>query len=75
MDSKQLAENTSGYSGADINLICREAAMMPMRRLLAVYTPEEINEMKQNGLLSALPPVILFETFLFSLFYVASILF
>jgi katanin p60 ATPase-containing subunit A1 len=34
MDYHVLAEKTNGYSGADIELVCREAAMMPVRRLL-----------------------------------------
>ncbi len=28
-----LAENTEGYSGSDIRLICKESAMFPLRRL------------------------------------------
>lgn len=32
IDWKKLVEKTKGYSGADINNVCREAALMPMRR-------------------------------------------
>lgn len=34
IDWKKLVEITDGYSGADISNVCRDAAMMPMRRKL-----------------------------------------
>jgi katanin p60 ATPase-containing subunit A1 len=30
----ELVKKTQGYSGADLNLICREAALLPMRKKL-----------------------------------------
>ncbi len=44
-----LAELSESYSGSDVYTACKDAAMMPMRRLLAVLSPSEIVEMKSNG--------------------------
>lgn len=44
-----LATSTHGYSGADIRIICREAAMMPMRRLLLEKRPDEIQRLRAAG--------------------------
>ena len=35
-----MAEKTEGYSGADLELLCREAAMKPVRRLMARLVQE-----------------------------------
>lgn len=35
VDVRALAEATAGFSGADVATLCRTAAMMPVRRLLA----------------------------------------
>jgi katanin p60 ATPase-containing subunit A1 len=45
----ELASKLVGYSGADITTVCREAAMMPVRRKIQGLTPEEIKEMNQRG--------------------------
>jgi katanin p60 ATPase-containing subunit A1 len=35
IDWEKLVELSEGYSGADVSNICREAAMMPLRKKLA----------------------------------------
>jgi len=49
LDIDWLATSAEGYSGADIHLLCREAAMMPMRRLLSVLQPAEMQAMRLRG--------------------------
>lgn len=34
IDYKEVAKRSDGYSGSDIKLLCKEAAMKPLRRLL-----------------------------------------
>jgi katanin p60 ATPase-containing subunit A1 len=36
IDYDELAKVTEGYSGSDINLVCREAAMRPLRSLFDI---------------------------------------
>lgn len=49
----ELAHATDGYSGADMHLVCREAAMIPMRRLIEDKSPQDIMDMQQQGLLTS----------------------
>jgi katanin p60 ATPase-containing subunit A1 len=44
-----LAELSEGYSGSDLHTALREASMMPMRRLLETFSPEQIVMMKEQG--------------------------
>jgi hypothetical protein len=50
VDFRGLVAATEGYSGADLKIVCRDASMMPMRRLLAQTTdPDEIRALKEAG--------------------------
>jgi katanin p60 ATPase-containing subunit A1 len=46
IDWKKLVDITEGYSGADISNVCRDAAMMPMRRKLQSATFDIMNIQK-----------------------------
>ena len=48
---------TKGFSGSDMKLLCREAAMAPMRKMLGKATPMEIVQLRREGKLNAPPPV------------------
>jgi SpoVK/Ycf46/Vps4 family AAA+-type ATPase len=46
-----LVKRTKHFSGADIRLLVREAAMGPMRRMLLNKTSSDISEMRKMGIL------------------------
>ena len=50
IDFHEIAKLTEGYSGADIELVCRESAMMPVRRL--------IQKIDQLGIGGDFPPFL-----------------
>ncbi|ORY38138.1 AAA-domain-containing protein [Rhizoclosmatium globosum] len=45
LDYKELASQSNGYSGSDIQLVCKEAAMRPLRRLFDMI---EIHDAEQG---------------------------
>jgi len=52
-----VVAHSDGFSCADVKLLCREAAMMPMRKLLGGATPSDIMALRNEGKLSKPPPV------------------
>ncbi|MFC1787421.1 ATP-binding protein, partial [Halobacteriota archaeon] len=49
VDPKELAKNTSGYVGADIEVICREAVMLALREFMeSGVEPEHLKESAEN---------------------------
>eukprot|EP00045_Choanoeca_perplexa_P005136 m.43693 g.43693 ORF g.43693 m.43693 type:complete len:505 (+) comp12953_c0_seq1:16-1530(+) len=50
VDLDDIAQRSKGYSGADLTNVCRDAAMMSMRRAIAGKTPAEIKAMDKNQL-------------------------
>ncbi|CAI9719130.1 katanin p60 ATPase-containing subunit A-like 2 [Octopus vulgaris] len=44
LDYDLLAEKTEGYSGSDIKLVCKEAAMRPMRKIFDILENEKADK-------------------------------
>lgn len=44
-----LVEKTEGYSGSDIRLVCKEAAMQPLRRLMTVLEARQ-DQTQEEGM-------------------------
>ena len=44
-----IAKKLTGYSGADITNVCRDASMMSMRRKIAGLKPSEIRNLDRYG--------------------------
>lgn len=50
LDTTSIAKRLSGYSGADITNVCRDASMMSMRRKIAGLKPSEIRNLGRDEL-------------------------
>ncbi|EDQ86212.1 uncharacterized protein MONBRDRAFT_28429 [Monosiga brevicollis MX1] len=50
VDLDAIAKKSDGYSGADLTNVCRDAAMMSMRRAIAGKSPAEIKAMGKDKL-------------------------
>jgi len=46
IDIDYLCQLTEGYSGADIHILCREAVMVPMRKILNNMNPSDIASLR-----------------------------
>jgi len=45
---EEIADLIVGYSGADITNVCRDAAMMSMRRKIEGLRPDQIKNMRKG---------------------------
>ncbi|XP_023664385.1 katanin p60 ATPase-containing subunit A-like 2 [Paramormyrops kingsleyae] len=54
LDYRTLGQETEGYSGSDIKLVCKEAAMRPVRKVFDVLESQESGNAKT--------PIILLDT-------------
>lgn len=52
VDLAMCAARTEGYSGADVQLLVRDASMNPMRRLVDGLSPMELVQLRNEGRLS-----------------------
>ena len=46
----EISEKLDNYSGADITALCRDTAMMSMRRMIKGKTPDEVRDLKKEEL-------------------------
>merc|ERR1712232_233268 len=63
IDIADLASRTEYYSGSDIHLICRDAAMDPMRRAVDGFSPAQLIHLRNEGRLTPESLTIAMEDF------------
>jgi len=49
VDLPALATQSANYSGADIQLVCRDASLSPMRRMVEGLSPVELVQLRDEG--------------------------
>lgn len=47
-----LVDQTEGFSGSDIRLLCKETAMQPLRRLMSQLEQRQEEVVPEDGMLS-----------------------
>lgn len=57
VDCSLMADRTEGYSGADIHLVAKEAAMRPLRRLMGKLEALDDDQLNSKSLQDAMDPI------------------